>query len=184
MKISFTQICREYHALRGESPDLSPLLDEDEYSPVLSIERELGARLLPAAIEATLGTPLPLLDEIRSVTLTPVRREGILCIDAPKDYLRFISLKLSDNPEPVKRPEREGLRYSLGASAPPWMITPANPMVTEHPSPESTTLRIYGSAGGPVILTYVPMPEFDGVTLTISRHAYYRLQILCLRKEN
>lgn len=183
MKIEFSQVCRDYLALRGESPDLLPLLEEDEEAPVLLLSRELRARLPAAAVKATLEVPAVFHDEIRCTEQTPrTDKAGCGLLRMASDYLRLYSVSLADWKEPVRAPEPENsLRRSLGANLPRWMICRERPMVLEERDSEGIVLKVYGSDAFdlPAVVYYIPFPEFDGETLTISRAAYHRmLQIL------
>lgn len=181
MKIAFSQVCRDYLALRGESPDLLPLLEEGEESAVLTLSRELATRLEEAAVEATLSTPTVFLDEIRTVEAecesdTFGRRPAVI-IRVPSDYLKLCSLQMADWAEPLREVEpTDSLRWALGGDAPEWMICPKRPMIREERDAKGVFLRVYGSQAADLSarLTYVPAPVFDGETLTVSRSAYLR----------
>lgn len=176
MKLKFADVVRDYLALRGESPELLPLLEEGEESAVLTLERELRARLPGEALKATLETPLLMLDEIREATgKFEMENARIGRLRLPDDYLKLYYIRMADWKQPVRRPEPEGsLRHSLGGDAPEWMICRENPMVTEERDPRGIYLRIMGSDAFdlPATVYYVPVPEFDGETLTISSGAY------------
>ena len=175
MKISFEQVCRDYLALRGESPDLLPLLEEGEGSAVLTLTDELRVRLPAAAVAATMETPLFLLDETGDATGAECTdRERYLEIRLPDDYLKLHTLLMPDWREPVKRTEPgDSLRWALGAEMPDWMVCRGRPMVVEDSDGEGKLLKVYGTtAARPSKLLYVPRPHFDGTTLTISGAAY------------
>lgn len=174
MKIPFSQICRDYLALRGESPGLLPLLEEEEESAVLPIALELEARLLPAAEQATLALMPHQHDELRAAEpTTEADVSGALRVRLPDDYLRLHALRMTDWREPLTGPEPSGsLRRALGAHAPAWMICQCHPMVTEEADAHGSFLKVYGSQGQVAEFLYVPRPSFNGETLTISRAAY------------
>ena len=176
MKVSLQRIIEDYLASRGESPDLLPILEEGEESAVLTLSRQLKVSLLPAAIKATLEAPTLHFDELRQANVTPlVDTGGLLVLRMPDDYLRLYSLRMGDWKEPVRKVEPEGsLRYVLGANAPEWMICSERPMVTEKRDATGITLRVYGSQSmsAPPELLYVPLPTFDGETLTLQRSVY------------
>ena len=184
MKISFSQICRDYLALRGESPDLLPLLGDGEESAVLTLRDELRVRIPSAAIKATLEACPLSLDELREVVATPLPEAGgVLVVSMPDDYLKLYSLRMADWKESVRSVEPPGtLRYELGANAPEWMVCADRPMVCEQRNAEGIRLRIFGSRSEapPGELLYVPIPDFDdGDSLVISASAY-RLMLKCL----
>lgn len=54
MLVKIEQVCRDYLALRGESPDLLPHLEEGEEGAVLTLSRELEVKIKPAAVAAAL----------------------------------------------------------------------------------------------------------------------------------
>ena len=184
MQIAFTRVVGDYLALHGESPDLLPELQEGEDSAVLTIERQLRARLLPAAIEATLAVPPESLDTMKSASLAVTsNRAGYCEARAPSDYLRIYSLRMADWREPVWRPEEPGsLRHCLGANAPAWMVCPERPMVIEERDHEGVLFKLYATAEPdiPARLRYIPLPVFDGEFLIISQSAYCRLLCKCL----
>ena len=179
MIISFENVVRDYLALRGESPDLLPVLEEGEESPVLTLATELKAKLPAMAIEATKETPSLFLDEIRSVEAKfEMETPRIARVRMPDDYLAFHSLRMADWKEPLRSPEPvEALRWALGGNAPEWMICTERPMVKEERDAEGLWLKVYGSEAFdlPANILYVPIPEFDGETLVISRAAYLRM---------
>lgn len=76
-------ILRDYLALRGESPDLLPVLADGEDSAVLTLADQLKARLLPAAVEATATTPEALMGDAARLI---VRTAGEPYL--PRDYLK------------------------------------------------------------------------------------------------
>lgn len=179
MKITFQQILHDYLALRGESPDLLPLLEEGEESAVLTLRDQLRVELKARAIDATLATPPLWLDDIREITVKPTpERGGLAVISLPPDYLKFYSLQATDWKEPLMNTEpEESLRRKLGANAPGWMICAENPMAVEENTPEGKQLRVYGSDMPELGLTfrYIPLPYFDGESLIISEAAYSKL---------
>ena len=179
MKIPFSQISRDFLALQGESPDLLPVLEEGEESPVLLLADELRVRILDAAVKATLATPPLFLDEIKSVAAVPLFEDGgAIILRMPSDYLKLYSLRMSDWKETVMATEPSGsLRAALGANAPRWMICAKRPMVTEQRDSSGIFLRILGSRSerAAIELYYIPLPSFDGDILTISKSAYHTM---------
>lgn len=177
MTVTFDRICADWLALRGESPDLLPVLEEGEESAVLTLSRRLRVQLFPAAVAATLATDPDCLDETRSATLRSAGHGDCHTDFAlPDDFLRLVAFEAPDLPEAVRETEPEGtLRRHLGAQAPPWMTGRHRPMavVTRHPG--GRTLRVYGCAAVSATVTYTPVPEFDGTSLTISTAAYHRM---------
>lgn len=179
MKISFSQVCRDYLALRGESPDLLPLLEEGEEGSVLTLTDELRVRIQQLAEEAEAAFPRLAHDELRKAAC-PVHPEstGCLRIRLPNDYLKLHTLRMSDWNEPVTETEPDGsLRGTLGRNAPKWMACRHNPMVREERDVDGLFLRVYGSTAEETEteLIYVARPYFDGEYLTISRAAYREL---------
>ena len=179
MNIPFSQICRDYLALRGESPDLLPVLEDGEESPVLLLADELRVKIHEAAVKATLETPSIYLDEIKSFATSPLFEDGgAIILRLPSDYLKFYSLRMPDWKEAVRTLEpSDSLRSALGANAPPWMICAERPMVTEHRDAVGIFLRVLGSKSESSTkeLYYIPLPAFDGDTLTISKAAYHTM---------
>ena len=179
MTLTFNQICRDYLASRGESPDLLPLLDEGEDSAVLTLSDQLRVQLPAMALDATLATPAVFQDEIQAVESIPESVDnGTLIFRMPDDYLKLHSLKMADWEEDVTEVEpADSLRYALGANAPEWMVCAERPMVKEVRDSLGIALHVYGSRrqGRAEQLLYVPRPAFDGEHLTISRAAYLTL---------
>lgn len=178
MRISIDRVRRDYLALLGESPGLSPTLDFGEDSAVLTLEEELETRLLPLAVTATLATPAALLDEIEEAVPTLLHADGgETSIRLPSDYLRLHSLKMMEWDNAVREAEPpDSLRCQLGASTPSWMACPRNPLVVERSDAKGRCLAIYGSGKlTPVHLLYVPLPEISDGMLRIQRAAYPRL---------
>ena len=177
MDFKIDRIIRDYLALRGESPDLLPVLEEGEDSAVLTLARELTTRLPEAAIKATLATPRLMHDELKKMeTKVTPDPAGHGIIRLPSDYLSFYSLKLKDWKEELTAIEPpDTLRRALGSNAPPWMICSERPMAIEERDSEGLFLKIYGSDAFDLgaTLFYAPRPEFDGEILTISQAAYY-----------
>lgn len=182
MDYSLDRVIRDFLALRGESPDLLPLLEEGEESAVLTLARELQARLPAAAIEATLAVPPLYLDELKSSDgMVKLDMKGYGVARMPPDYLKLYSLRMQDWKEPVREVEpMESLRWALGANAPSWMICPHRPMVVEERDADGIFLKIYGSSAlsSNASILYVPLPCFDGETLTMSRAAYLKMMQL------
>lgn len=176
MKIAFAEICRDYLALRGESPDLLPLLEEGEDSAVLTLADELRVRLPEEAARATEATPRKWHDELRTATVKPaIDRGGFLKLRLPADYMMLYSLRMEDWREALTEVEPvDSIRWALGADAPDWMYCTCRPMVKEERDSEGPYLKVYGSGSDnpPAELLYVPRPVFDGATLTISRASY------------
>ena len=181
MRITIQQVCRDYLALRGESPDLIPELEEGEDSAVLTLRDELLARLEAEAVRATLETPRAFLDEIITAPAQAIATDsaGYLKIPLPDDYLRLYSLRMADWKEPVYDTEpADSLRWILGANAPKWMICRHRPMAGEDREAGVRILKVYGSEATGVrayTLLYVPRPQLDGEELAISRAAYYKM---------
>lgn len=179
MKIWIDTIVKDYLALRGESPDLLPLLEEGEDSAVLTLSRELMARLPSAAVEATLQTPILFLDDVRMAEcrcLQESPRSALLRM--PSDYLKLYSIRMADWNENVTSVEpSDSLRRILGANAPEWMICRKNPMVTEERDEQGLSLRVIGSDAFdlPATVYYIPLPKVEDDSLTISKGAYYKM---------
>lgn len=177
MKVSMTQICRDYLALRGESPELLPLLDNDEQteSAVLTLEEELKVRRPEAAIKATLQTPRIYLDELKAADVTPSHDGPWLKLRMPSDYLMLYSIRMDDWKESVTAIEpAESLRAQLGANAPAWMVCRHKPMVLQERDAEGIYLKVYGtdSEKAPLELLYVPVPAVKYGNLNISYASY------------
>lgn len=167
MKISIEDIVRDFLALRGESPDLLPMLGEDEEAPVLTLRRALAARVEAEAIRATLAVDPERIDTVKKVEVSalPVRLPG--------DYLRMLSLRMDDWDEPLRGPEPEdSLRRKLGRNAPAWMTCRHRPMAVERRDSGGLTLEVYGTGVTHGELLYIPRPRFDGARLTVSTAAY------------
>lgn len=64
MEVSIEKITADYLALRGESPDLLPVLEEGEDSAVLTLAGALLRRIEGAAAAATAMTPAALLADV------------------------------------------------------------------------------------------------------------------------
>lgn len=179
MKIKFSQICRDYLSLRGESPDLLPQLEEGEESAVLTLTDELRVRLMTKAEEATLELQRQEHDELRTTRIRPeTDSAGTIIVRMPEDYLKLYSLRMADWKEAAIATEpEESLRNKLGADAPAWMTCRHNPMVREMRDSGGVFLQVFGSdsAGTEAELTYIPRPAFDGEYLTISRKAYLKI---------
>ena len=165
--------------MKGESPDLLPLLDEAEESAVLTLHRWLEVQLLNAAIKATLETPRYLLD---SVTSAPgslrYRGDGTATLRLPDDYLALHSLYIEGWREPLTDTEPEGtLRDELRGNAPRWMRCEHNPMAVEGRDEDGRFLTVYGvrEDAEAHTLLYVPLPTLIDGTLTIAAAAYPRL---------
>lgn len=183
MTVTFSDVCRDYLALRGESPDLLPVLEEGEDSAVLTLAARLRVCIPAASVRATLAAPPLSLDELREAVTAPmVDVGGVLTVRMPADYLRLYALRMEDWREALREVEKPTtLRGMLGANAPAWMICRERPMVSESRDASGVMLRIYGSRSfsPPTELIYVPLPAFDGERLTISSSAY-RLMLTAL----
>ena len=180
MTISLDTLRRDFLALLGESPGLSPILEEDEEAAVLLLEDRIRVNLLPLAIEATLETPLLWLDDIESVDAeAQPSATGSIRISLPDNYLRLYSLKLAGWKEAVSDTEPEGsLRCRLGANTPFWMACNENPLVIERRDTRGHYLHVCGvTTAKPVVehLLYVVKPSVSNDTLRISAAAYPRL---------
>lgn len=179
MNVTLERLRRDYLALLGESPGLSPELEAGEESGVLELEELLGVRLPPLAVEATLETPLLWLDEVESVSPRVTWQNDVGRIPLPDDYLRLYSLLMSGWSQPVDHPEsRATLRGSLGTRCPSWMACQENPLVMEERDESGKFLTVKGVAGrpeSPLQLLYVPLPHFTEKKLRISAAAYPRL---------
>ena len=179
MKVSLNEICRDFLSLRGESPDLLPILEEGEDSAVLMLSRQLEAAIPMTATEATCSLPPLMLETATKLTgkFSEISNKfGKLYL--PEGYLKLVSVKLYDWEEPVRATESENsLRRELGANAPSWMICRHNPMVTEERDEKGRYLKVYGSDAFEegYELVYVPNPEFTAGDLTISRSAYFKM---------
>lgn len=78
MRKTLKEVVRDYLTLKGESPDLLPVLEEGEDSAVLTLADALRVRLPAAAAAATVMTPSALLGD--------VARESPLLF--PPDFLK------------------------------------------------------------------------------------------------
>lgn len=176
MKIPYSSVRRDFLALRGESPDLLPVLDDDEQSAVLTLDAFLRAAIPSAAIEATLRADPLSLDEIAVFNgkISWSSRWGY--IEMPADYLKFHYLKLPEWEAGVSSPEpSSSLRFKLGPRLPLWMACDHNPMVVEERTPAGIRLKICGSSRqsvAPESLLYIPLPKLEEEILTISGSAY------------
>lgn len=182
MLITMNQIRRDFLALRGESPDLLPLLEEGEQSAVLTLDDLLRTRLMECAVRATLDTDPLFLDEIEDYTATiDWRPSGAGRLRLPANYLKFHSLLMPDWAEPVREPEpKESLRGKLRGNAPKWMICPHRPMVAEGRDTRGPFLLIYGSEreyDRPEECLYIPRPAMEGDALRISAAAYPQMLV-------
>ena len=178
MTVTYDRIRRDLLALLGESPGLSPILEEGEESGVLTLEEQLMVLLPSVAVEATLATPRLQLDEIEkaspqiewNATGTAAR------IPLPADYLKFYSLRMAGWDRAVTEPEKPGtLREGLGAGCPSWMACAENPLVIEGRGDSGRFLTVVGIEGRPdgvEELLYVPLPRLTEKKLRISGAAY------------
>lgn len=184
MIIPFSKVCRDYLALRGESPDLLPLLEEGEEGAVLTLADELKVRLPQAALQASLEAHPSAPGEVVESMVSPlVAPGGVLLIRLPSDFLKLCSIWMADWREPVYDVEPSGsLRRILGANAPGWMVCPHRPMVCEDCDADGPFLRVFGSrsSGASARLLYMPRPAFDGETLKICASAYQPMLRLLL----
>lgn len=186
MTVSLDRIRRDYLALLGESPGLSPVLEPGEESGVLELEELLKVRLEALAVEATLATPPLWLDEI-SRSEPETEWEGGACrLRLPSDYLRLYSLRMEGWKEDVREPEPAGsLRDRLGMRCPDWMACTDNPLVKEGRDADGPYLMVKGVSGmpsSPELLLYVPKPRLTEKKLRISGAAYPRLLELLVRE--
>lgn len=176
MNVTLERLRRDYLALLGESPGLSPVLEEGEESGVLILEEALRARLLPLAIEATLETPELWLDDIERSDPAVSWRGSTATLRLPSDYLRFYLLEMPGWDAPVTSLEPPGsLRARLGTRCPDWMACAKNPLVMEGRDHEGKFLTVKGVEGHPdtpELLLYVPMPRLTDKKLKISGAAY------------
>lgn len=179
MRVTIDRLRRDYLALRGESPGLSPILEEGEESGVLMLEELLKVKLIPLAVEATLETPLLWLDEIEAASPAVEWTGSVGRMRLPDDYLQLCSLKMSGWVQPVTRPEpSQTLRARLGARCPDWMACPEHPLVLEGRDAEGKYIIVKGVEGKPAepeLLLYVPLPHLTEKKLRISGAAYPRL---------
>ena len=186
MKVSLNKVRRDYLALIGESPGLSPILGEGEDSAVLTLEEELSVRLIPAAIKATLECDPVHLDEIAECSPAIEWGDGGSArLRLPEDYLRLHTLRMYGWKDSVTRVEPPGtLRDSLRGRAPAWMNCPDNPLVVEERDAAGPFLRVYGcpkATERPEQLLYVPEPCIVGDDLKISKAAYRRMLELLIQ---
>lgn len=177
MLIPFEQIKRDFLALKGESPRLSSFLEEGEDSAVLTLEDQLKATVIPAAIKATLETEHIYLDEIEEIFPGIEWDErGTGKIRLPADYLALAEICMPDWAEGVNRPEpKDSLRNALRGNAPKWMTCSERPLVIEGRDRKGPFLKIYGSEpiyDEPEHLSYIPLPRFEGTDLRLSGAAY------------
>lgn len=177
MLIPFDKIRQDFLSLKGESPRLSPIYEEGEDSAVLTVEDQLKASLIPAAVKATLETEPIYLDEVEEIyPEIEWDDRGIGKIRLPQDYLALVEIWMPDWAEGVTRPEpKESLRNDLRGNAPKWMTCPERPVVVEGRDRKGPFLRIYGSSpiyDEPEQLRYIPRPRFEDSYLRISGAAY------------
>lgn len=188
MKLKIDRIIRDFLALRGESPDLLPVLGEGEDSAVLTIAEELRVRLLPAAVKAVLTTPLFDIAEVCEAPAVPARDSfGSLSVALPDDFLRLHTLQMSDWREPLHCVEPEGtLRSLLGANAPAWMACSERPLVLLRRDDSGPSLRIFGTNSDTIVrLLYVAKPLLTDATLTLPSASYpILLNLLCDQSTN
>ena len=176
MKIEFRKVVRDYLALMGESPGLSPILEEGEDSVVLTLEEELRVRLPALAVEATLITPAEINDEIRLLRPNVLWSDaGMAEISLPPEFLRFHSLRMMGWRAPVRELEpADTLRDQLRGNAPPWMACKENPLVVLVRDSEGLKLQVFGcdQLSERAELMYIPLPELTDDYLVIGRGAY------------
>lgn len=180
MLIPIKQIVKDFLAITGESPHLSPTLEEGEDSAVLTLEEMLRARLDDCAVKATLETEPVFLDEIEEIyPEIEWSDDGVGKIRLPSDYLKLMSLRMPDWAESVTETEPKGtLRDALRGNAPRWMACPCRPLVVEGRDRKSRFLRIYGSErcyDEPDELLYIVRPTVEGDALRVSSAAYPRM---------
>ena len=111
MEVTLKRIVRDCLALRGESPDLLPVLEEDEKSAVLTIEDEISVRLPYEAVAATLLTPVGLLGDV-AVPVSSLPSEA----DGPA-YLKLFTPSLA-----VPFPAFDGTILTIGRAAYPVLL--------------------------------------------------------------
>lgn len=118
MEVSIETVIRDYLALRGESPDLLPVLEEGEDSAVLTLADELKARLPVAAVEATVMTPTQLLgDAVKEVPVTDAWLGWLLETRALPDYLKPYCRTSRGSLLYVPRPSFDGQTLTIGEAA-------------------------------------------------------------------
>lgn len=136
MTIPFSQVCREYLASRGESPNLLPVLQDGEESAVLTLESWLRTMLVPLAVKATLEADLTRIDDIAEVRLTPEFNDGSAVLTLPDDFLRFLTLYVDGAPAAAG--------VVMAGELPELPISSANQL--ENDTPDYTDVLSAGSA--------------------------------------
>lgn len=194
MLIPFSRVCRDFLAVRGESPDLLPVLEDGEDSAVLTLEAWLRVMIIPKAVEATLAVPLDLLDEVEETTVVPTVSDGFAVVTLPDNLLRFISVSIGENPIPVSvLPDLSALRFSPSNRAHrdfgalDFCGGRFLRKVSDSSDGNGGTVRLFRLPDGrllaqglstatPLRLRYIPIPFLDSSDLLhISLHAYHHL---------
>lgn len=201
MTIPFSQVCREYLAARGESPDLLPVLQDGEESAVLTLESWLRTMLVPLAVKATLEADLTRIDDIAEVRLTPEFHDGSALLTLPDDFLRFLTLYIDGAPvaagvvmaaelpelpiSSANQPETDARDYADVLSAGSALDFSRRSYVRQPPAapdrklyllPDGRLLMPSLAADAVVTLRYVPAPFLDSSDrLHISTAAYHSL---------
>ena len=189
MIVPFSRICHDFLAVRGESPDLLPVLQDGEESAVLTLEAWLRTVLISRAVEATMHTDPSRLEEFGEFTMKTGKGTGFEFLTPPADFLRFISLSIGENAPPKttlnkvsdlrfrrrKRDENEGLpdRNNSGGctfwkerTEPEACILPDGRILIANSGEETAEEKT-------VTLRYVPRPFLDSSDLLhISEAAY------------
>lgn len=117
MNITLNQIVRDFLALRGESPDLLPLLEEGEDSAVLTLSRQVAANIPMAAVDATVSVPASLqTDAERQTDNIFSALDCLLPAGRPGAYIPF--------------PQFDGNTLSISRAAYPVMLSILNKTIT------------------------------------------------------
>ena len=190
MIVPFSKICHDFLAVRGESPDLLPVLQDGEESAVLTLEAWLRTVLISRAVDATLRTDPSRLEEFGEFTMKARKDTEFEILTPPADFLRFISLSIGENAPPKtvlnditnfrfrrrrKGDKNEGLpdRNNSGGiifrkerTEPDAYILPDGRILIENSWEETAEEKA-------VTLRYVPRPFLDSSDLLhISEAAY------------
>ena len=181
MLVPYEKVRRDFLALRGESPDLLPVLEEGEDSAVLTLDAYLRAALPEMAVKATLQVyedAQDSLDEIGKFEADIEWNGRVGEVRLPDDYLRLYYLKLEEWCEAVRRVEpKDSLRDRLRGMMPAWMACDHRPMVVEINDEIGKKLRIYGGSrkSRKATVLYIPVPLLSDGGLRISTCAYHNL---------
>lgn len=178
MTFRYDKIRGDVLALLGESPGLPNLLEEDEESNVLTIDRMLKPHLASCALQATLASDPLFLDEI--VDIYPDIEwlgDSHGRMRMPEDFLTLQVLKMTDWGEPLMHLEaEESLRGRLGSRAPGWLVNARRPMAMLRRDGSGLWLYFAGSDshdGSPELLSYVRRPSVStSWTVALSGVAY------------